>query len=368
MNSEDAHTDVIVIGAGLAGLAAARDLSRAGFSVRVLEKSRGVSGRAATRRLELTHEEAGKTHLDDVIRVDHGAQFFTVRGQRLGSMLPDLIENGTVHEWTRGFSRLRSSGQIELRPPGHPRYVCRDGMSALGKAFAQGLSADDEPLEVLTHALVSALWPSNFGWSVVLETGETHHAMALVVTAPAPQALALTKSNLPDDLVSKLASVQFDPCWAVVVALEEDPMVDWAALEVDHPVLSWVSLDHTKRPPGAPPTLVLHANGAWSRTHLEARPDAIVTPMLAAARETLGPWASRARIVSAQRWRYALPTVVHPDPYLAYGTLVFAGDWCGGPRIEGAIESGWAAAAYLRDHRLIPVDQNAAAVMARKLD
>ncbi|NDH45714.1 MAG: FAD-dependent oxidoreductase, partial [Actinobacteria bacterium] len=57
---------VVVIGAGLAGLCAARDLVDAGHLVTVLEKSRASGGRCATRRI-------GNAVFD------HGAQFFTVR-------------------------------------------------------------------------------------------------------------------------------------------------------------------------------------------------------------------------------------------------------------------------------------------------
>ena len=55
--------DVLLLGAGLSGLKAARDLHAAGKSVLVLDKGRGVGGRAATRRWDGTP-------------VDHGAQFF----------------------------------------------------------------------------------------------------------------------------------------------------------------------------------------------------------------------------------------------------------------------------------------------------
>ena len=44
-------TDIAVIGAGIAGLVCAQQLSQAGYSVVVVEKSRGLGGRLATRRL-----------------------------------------------------------------------------------------------------------------------------------------------------------------------------------------------------------------------------------------------------------------------------------------------------------------------------
>ena len=57
---------IIVVGAGLSGLSAARELSSRGHDVTVFDKGRGVGGRLATRR-------AGSAVFD------HGAQFFTAR-------------------------------------------------------------------------------------------------------------------------------------------------------------------------------------------------------------------------------------------------------------------------------------------------
>ena len=59
----------VVVGAGISGLLAAQELTAAGWRVVVLDKGRGVGGRMATRRVG-----------DGTF--DHGAQFFTVRGER----------------------------------------------------------------------------------------------------------------------------------------------------------------------------------------------------------------------------------------------------------------------------------------------
>ena len=51
--------DVTIIGAGLAGITCARALQTAGHRVVLLDKSRGVGGRIATRRLHGTHADHG---------------------------------------------------------------------------------------------------------------------------------------------------------------------------------------------------------------------------------------------------------------------------------------------------------------------
>jgi predicted NAD/FAD-dependent oxidoreductase len=51
MNEEGRTTDVLVVGAGMAGLTAAAELQRAGRRVLVLDEGRGVGGRLASRRI-----------------------------------------------------------------------------------------------------------------------------------------------------------------------------------------------------------------------------------------------------------------------------------------------------------------------------
>ena len=57
---------VAVIGAGIAGLACARELARADARVTVFERSRGLGGRLGTRR-------------QGNLAFDHGAQYITSR-------------------------------------------------------------------------------------------------------------------------------------------------------------------------------------------------------------------------------------------------------------------------------------------------
>lgn len=347
----DSRPDVLVVGAGLAGLAAARDLSRDGLNVHLLDKSRGVSGRAATRWLEVD----GK-----IIRIDHGAQYFTVRGDHLRILLPELIERGIVQEWTVGFPVLSEKG-IKTRSPGHPRYICPDGMSALGKALQQGIASNDKPLSLETLVNVHGLHKneSNGSWSVLLEDGGIRSANSLILNMPAPQALKLVGEFLKPEVRMALEAVRFEPCWSVILIHDQLPYLDWVGLEIKHPVLGWAALDHTKRAIQEPSVLVLHASPAWSREHLELSTEEALQQIVDAAKDLFGDWITHYRIGLAHRWRYALASQTHPWPYLAQDNLVLCGDWCTKPiegmdsnpgRLESALESGWATAGYLLNH------------------
>ena len=70
--------DVAVIGAGIAGLWTCKKLRSAGFKVALIDKSRGLGGRMATRR-------AG------TLQFDHGAQFFTASKPAFLGLVSDQL-------------------------------------------------------------------------------------------------------------------------------------------------------------------------------------------------------------------------------------------------------------------------------------
>jgi renalase len=329
-NWNETKTDYLVIGAGLAGSAFARTVQEAGKTVRLLDKGRGVGGRAATRRF-------GET------RVDHGAQYFTARGERLSALTTQGIEEGWLAVWCHGFPKWENGAIIE-REPGHPRYAPPIGMNELGKRLAAGL-------EVQTSALVNSLTRADDGtYTATCEDGRTFTGDALILNLPPVQLLALAKSLLPLETAQGIEKVVFHPAWALMLRLENDiPDATWPAIEfVEHPVLGWVARDHTKRGPNSPPTLMVHGSGAWSKTHLEDAPETVQAALLAAVQEITGPLAVIE--ASVHRWRYALPIELFPNTCFWHDDCLIGGcgDWCDGPKVEGALESGWSLAERVR--------------------
>jgi renalase len=319
--------DLLVVGAGVAGLTAAHALAERGLRVRVLEKSRGLGGRAATRRIH-------------GVRVDHGAQFFTVRDDRFRRQVDDWLEAGRVIAWTHGVPTW--TPEEGVRPPGpaaHPRFVCPEGMSALGTLLADGV-------DVVRSARVTAVRPEDGGWRVELEDGAVQRAPRLLLTPPLPQTLALLGDvPLPDGTRRELEAVRYAPSFSVMAGYPDVAPPAWPAVRpVEDPQLAWIASDGSKRDGDSPTVLVLHSSHELARRRFDASPDAVADELLRAATRIL-PWADRPAWREVQRWRYALSETVLDARCLDLGNgLLLAGDAFGEGRIEGAYLSGLAAA------------------------
>lgn len=317
--------DTIVVGAGWAGLAAAREMVRAGREVVVLEKSRGPGGRSATRRI-------------DGARFDHGAQYFTARSAAFGRQLQQWRDSGLVQPWR---PRLAVVGDKSLHhdPEDITRFVAVPGMNGVCRHMAAELDCRFE------QRLVALGFDKR--WTLELDSGETLEARRLLITAPPAQAAALL--GPADPLHDELAEVSFAPCIAGMLSFEKpfDPGFD--AAFVNQPgALSWIACNSSK-PDRDGNDWVLHANAEWSRAGIEL-PFAEMADRLAEAFAGLtgSPLPPRAAQF-AHRWRYAqaeqpLETGLIADPERR---LAIAGDWLAGSRIEGAWTSGRKAGEWL---------------------
>jgi predicted NAD/FAD-dependent oxidoreductase len=328
-------TDFLIIGAGLAGLAFAREAVARGRSVLLLDKGRGVGGRAATRRW------------GDTLRVDHGAQFFTAKAPKFRAFVDEWLAEPDpgLAVWAYGFPMWRD-GRIEERPAGHPRYAPVRGMSELPSRLGAGLNAE-------TGVTVKRVERDGHLWRA---SGEAHGGGAasfagrtLVLNLPPAQLLPLAAEFLPQDERDSLAEVEYEPAWTLLLRLAADvPGAAWPAVDAaagGHPTLAWVSRDHTKRrDPAASPVLIAHGSGAWSRAHLEDDPADVGAALTAAVVELVGGALPEVLDAQTHRWRYATAVTPYPERslFLPERALMGCGDWCDvGGRVEGALTSGW---------------------------
>jgi renalase len=314
---------VAVIGAGLSGLVLARMLSGAGLPVRVLDKGRGPGGRLSTRR----NADGGT--------FDHGAQYFTARDPLFQAQVKAWVEDGVVAEWTGRIVTLEH-GRVSPAKES-VRYVGTPGMSAVAKALADGL-------DVRCGVRVERVVREGSAWRLTSESGEDLGLSDVVVAAvPAPQAAPLL-AGAPA-LAEQAKATRMEPCWAVMARFDAPVPVPWEGAFVEDSPLSWVARDTSK--PGRPDgeRWVLHASPGYSAEHLEETPEQVAPKLVAAFGAALGTPVRPVEAV-AHRWRFASPSpaLEAASLYDAALGLGACGDWCAGPRVEGAFLSGVALA------------------------
>ena len=309
---------VIVVGAGLSGLVAARALADAGQQVTVLDKGVVPGGRLSTDRMDGTV-------------LDAGAQFFTVRSETFAALVDPWLRRGLAYEWTRGFGDP---------PDGYPRYAIRWGMGALGAYLANGL-------DVRLETMCFAIRRSGQRWEVGIDDGTSLTADALVVTCPVPQSASLL---ITADIAipETLRRTDYHRTIALLVALDGPGAVPepGGAQDADD-VFSFVA-DNRRKGISPLPGLTLHVNGELSERHWDDPAD----DLRAWALDAAAPWIGDAAVVSARvrRWRFAGPKSIWPEACWTPESgppLALAGDAFAGPKVEGAALSGLAAAAIL---------------------
>jgi renalase len=337
---------VIVIGAGVAGLLAARELQQRGCEVTVLDKGHHPGGRLASRRV-------GEAVFDV------GAQFFTTKGERFAAHVAAWRTRGAATAWFRGAPDDLAE---EEDPDGHPRYRGAPSMRSLAHHLADGL-------DVRLARRVTGVRADAGGWRVgdvaredPADTAEVL-ADALLCTAPVPQSLTLLAEGgvvLSEGLRRELAGIAYAPTVAALVLPGQHPRLGArGALRLAQGPVAFISDNHAKGVSPVP-AVTIHASDELSRRRWADGDEAISAELLAAAATWLG---DDAEVVGMRRWRYATP-LTEPSDAAAPARLdvrpapiAFAGDAFAGGRVEGAARSGLAAADLLGDALACPRQQ-----------
>lgn len=331
-----------IVGAGAAGAGAADALRETDHDVTLLEKSRGVGGRAATRRR-------------NGCRYDHGANYVNPDDDgRTADLLRELGTEGLTEVagpvWT-----FDADGAVEPGDaPDADKWTWEAGITQLAKRLLARTDA-----EVRKTTRVASLREDDTGmWTVTDTEGGDHGPFdAVLLTPPAPQTAELLGATTADSLSDgtlraareAVANVPYRTIRTLILHYDEPLERPYYALvdtSKEHPI-GWVSREECK--PGHVPDgeslLVVQMSPEWSTAHYdEPLEDAAaiaadhVAALLDDDRLRNPDW------VDDQGWRYALPDAAvdgEPLSSLADAGLHVAGDWVAGEaRVHAALWNG----------------------------
>jgi len=318
-----------VIGAGLAGISLAHQLIEAGHTCVVFEKSRGLGGRLATRRLE--HWQA-----------DHGAQYFTASSAAFQAEVGRWLQRGWVKPWAVTPWRLTRE-QLSPSPDKRERFVGTPNMNAMVHGLAEGI-----PLYRQTR--IDRLEADGDRWRLWDEHGEHYGRFdAVILTAPLAQSQAL----LPAEVIgaAELDSQNMTPTWAVAVAFAETTGIEADAVFVKDGIVGWAARDSAKPDrPQQHETWVMHFTAQWSANHLDASPELLQQQVVEVLERLTNATLPEIHQSFSHRWLYAQATTLEPiQQWHPASRIGLAGDWTQGNRIEAAWISAHRLATILLD-------------------
>jgi len=300
-----ARTRVIIVGAGLAGLACAAELDRAGLSFRLVDKGRGAGGRCSSRRSSFG-------------RFDHGAPQFKVTDDRFAKVVEAWEGRGLVVPF--GDDAARST------------YIGTPAMNSFIRFEAERLDAEFG-LEIgapLKHAGQYSLYTTH---------GEAvGDAEFVVFAAPAPQ----TAERLPrSQLLDGAKHADYEADWVMMAAWEEDGApAPWADTSLPDAIASIEWQDQRPERSGGP-RIVAKASRQWVRENLDLPKPSAAYRLFHELKSHVNDCPDPAYL-EAHRWRYSRVTKAVGEPFGLDTSLRLAtcGDWHLGPNCEDAWLSG----------------------------
>lgn len=308
MRNERLARSVLIVGAGISGVACARALRTAGAEVRVVDRGRVPGGRMATRRL---HDRP----------VDLGAAYFTApEGSAFAGVVASWHDRGLAHPWTTEFAVADADG-LGPAKAGPTRWSASGGLRSLVADLASEL---DVELQTTVDRI-------ELDEDAAFVGGERYDAVVLAM--PDPQALRVLPPAAA--LRNALRVNDWEPTIAVVLgwAGRQWPADLHGVFVNGSPELAFVADDGDRRGDGAA-VIVAHSTARLARQHLD-EPDAAVPSVVRAVGELLGV-AEPPEWTFAHRWTFARPVPAHPEPYLLDGSIGICGDGWGGASSVGA--------------------------------
>ncbi len=329
-----------IIGAGLSGLVAGRVLTAAGHDVIVFEKSRGYGGRMATRRVDR----------ETAVRIDHGTPYMTGTDDAFRSFLAELEQQDLITHWTDRLS-CYTDGQILPELPGRdpqPMYAAPGGMNSIGKYLGRRLDVYfEEKVGGITHIGGSRIKKSP--WMINSSSINVFEADAVIIATPAIQAYGLIATAQDEFALRKMITVLDDISYSSTISLmagygERIPP-EWRAVLCDHPVISWICNEGSKRDFHGEMNLVFHTTDKFAKEMLESEDKTrMESKILKDLGGILGSWAERPEWLQSHFWRYHLPKKSLDMPFLEseddLAPIALVGDYFQGRSMEAAYLSG----------------------------
>ncbi|MCG2787197.1 MAG: FAD-dependent oxidoreductase [Anaerolineae bacterium] len=279
--------DILVIGAGMAGLSFARTMQQHGRDVLILERSRAVGGRCATWR------HAG-------LALDYGVPFLHARSPLFWQSVDELLGADVLPGWPQRVQGHGPTCQPRALDPGVRHAALRGGLNTLSKKLAEGLEIVRESEVTSIQTLQGSFQLSGANFSLSTQT--------LVLAAANAESLRLLKdSDFGTAIAGAMALFGLAPTLPTLslLACYETPPTqpDWELLLPETSTsIQLISNESSKNAAGQKLGLCIQAQPAWSRQRLDSPAEAWTRDLLRETALLLGDWVMEPDWQRPHRW------------------------------------------------------------------
>ncbi len=276
-------SDVLVVGAGMAGLVAAENLSKTGLSVVCVEKARGSGGRLSSKRVR-------SAHTGEDLSFDLGCTSFTAYSELFRAQLESWVTQGVADVWH--YSHTQGTHYV-----GTPRN------SSITRNLA-------DRLDVTFSTRITALLREGDEWcAYVGEPSEQKlycRAKHVVLAIPPQQAADLLDNEHP--FKSALSEPVLLPQWVLMLHVKGHLQLSQHFYELTDSPIHRLILEESKpgrTEQGSSQIWVIQASPEWSAECIDESRDKVANQLIAALASLTGSPV----IVEDQllhRWLYAI--------------------------------------------------------------
>lgn len=312
-------TDWLILGAGISGLVLGSLLLERGDSIQLLEKSRGIGGRLATRRVPLPDDSSR------IAQFDHGLPVVELNQPEAVRILEKLLGESTLNSWSWPQALTWGSSALRVLQP-------LPGMNALAKAFPA--SSQVHRNQKVTRVQYD---PHTQLWKATTQEQVEFSARRLVSTLPIPQLKEILRNSpiqLEDPLPQELHEPEYISSINVLVIPKEPPRLRFTRWP--SPSITLLLENQWKGISESVPCITLSISPERSQELFEQSDEAITQAILSEIQEELE---LEPMVSQVHRWRYAQPLSSLDEPFFTmsfhdHAYLHLCGDYFGPSRIS----------------------------------
>lgn len=280
--------EVLIIGAGMAGISCARTLRQAGVQVRLVERSRGPGGRVASRKLQDSP-------------FDYGPVFLHGQDPDFQKALTQAAGGNLLPDWPKNILGRGTPCQPSAFYPEQFRFAVRGGLRLAALALA-------EDLDILYGSEIEEILITAGRFQARDGSGRRHEADRLVLALATEQSASLLGKSTQLGMQSILSVMDmFNSLSSLSLAAvypASTPVPEWDVFYPEEGPFILVS-NETAKHGGERLVLQYQTKPGWARQRLEVHKEAWSVEILSEAAELLGTWAGQPSAVHPHRWSYA---------------------------------------------------------------